>query len=451
MRTELDRRPLALALAGLVIGLSAPVFLLNLLLGVLGMVLLRGVAPRLALAAGFCLGAILAPIPPHAVLVSTPVEGVYTVASAPTPRAAGGSVFLADGSDVRLEVTSPDLAPVLGDEVSVTGQVRPLPQERERTYLARGVSGVVSGSSTVVTVIRHSTGVAAWGAAWRESFIDYSRRRLSPSDSAVATALAFDVRTDLSPEARTALEQSGTVHILAASGLHLLALAWFMELLLSRLPIPLLVRRTFILGLLLVYSAASGFHPGTFRAMVTTALRDGAVVIGREYDALSGVSAAGVMYLLWRPNMVYDAGFQLSMVLGAGIALFRSRSVGVAPFPRLLRGSVVAWFVSIPIVAHIFGIVSLVSIPANLMATALLPICLLGLLASHVASFVSVSASDILLVPATLAAHGLEAVVSGFGTFRWWGFALPAFSGYWLVAIYGAALALWRPKARPVT
>jgi competence protein ComEC len=149
--------------------------------------------------------------------------------------------------------------------------------------------------------------------------------------------------------------------------------------------------------------------------------------------------------------MVYDAGFQLSMVIGAGIAMFRSRSVGVAPLPRLLRGSVVAWLVSVPIVAHLFGIVSLVSVPANLLAAGLLPVCLLGLLASHAASYVSAVAADVLLVPATLAAHGLEATVRGFGNFRWWGFTVPAFSGYWLAAVYGAGIALWRPKARPVT
>ena len=123
----------------------------------------------------------------------------------------------------------------------------------------------------------------------------------------------------------------------------------------------------------------------------------------------------------------------------------------MAPAPRLLRGSLVAWMVSVPIVAHLFGLVSIVSVPANLLAAALLPVCLLAVLASHAASFVSSTAADILLVPATLSAHGLEAIVRDFGLFRWWGFTVPPFSGYWLTAVYGAGVALWRPKARPVT
>ena len=451
MRTELERRPLILALAGLVVGLTAPGFLLNLAFGVAGLVWLRGFGPRLAIAIGFCLGALLAPVTPDAVSKPMAVNGVYTVVSAPVHRPEGGAVFLAEGPGGRIEIASPNLVPVLGDDVAIQGQLRPLPQERERTYLSRGVSGVMTGTATTVTVVRRASGPAAWGASWRESFIEFARRRLAPADAAVATALAFDDRSGLSQDDRTALERSGTVHVLAASGLHLLALAWALELVLSRLPITLLVRRALILALVLVYSAAAGFHPGAFRALVSTALRDGALIAGREYDALSGIGLAGMAYLLWRPYMVYDAGFQLSMVIGSGIALFGLRSAGMAPLPRLARGSLVAWLVSVPIVAHLFGIVSLVAIPANLVAVALLPICLLGLLAGHALSFVWAAGSDAVMVPTTLAAHGLEAVINGFGSWRGWGFTVPAFSGYWLAVVYGAALLLWRPKARPVT
>ncbi len=220
VRTELERRPLVLALAGLTVGLSAPVFLANPLFGLAGFAFLRGFPARIALAVGFCVGALLAPVMPQTVVGVEPVDGVYTVTSPPTPAPGGGSVFLADGNGYRLEVAAPGLVPVLGDEVSIQGRARAVPQERERTYLSRGVVGVVSGGSTAVTVVRHATGIAAWGSAWRESFVDYSRRRLDPADSAVAVALAFDIRTDLSRSDRTALEQSGTVHVLAASGIH---------------------------------------------------------------------------------------------------------------------------------------------------------------------------------------------------------------------------------------
>ncbi|MHB8637709.1 MAG: ComEC/Rec2 family competence protein [Fimbriimonadaceae bacterium] len=451
MRTEIERRPVVLVLAGLVVGLSAPVFLVNLVFGAVGLAVLRGMPARFAVAIGFCVGGLLSSAPVRGMTAVTPIAAIYTVASSPSQRPAGGSDFLADGPNGRLQVTAHSLVPVLGDEILVQGEARPVPQQRARTYFARGVNGVVVGSSTVITVVKHSAGVAALGAAWREAFIDYSRRRLAPKDAAVATALAFDVRTGLNEADRTALERSGTVHVLAASGLQLLTLAWLLELIGSRLPVPLLVRRISILGVLVVYSSAAGFHPGTFRAVVSAAVRDGALVLGREYDALSAVAVAGVLYLLWQPTMVFDAGFQLSMVIGAGIALFRARSAGMTPLPRLLRGSFVAWLVSVPLVAQLFGVVSIVAVPANLIAASLLPVCLLGLLASHAASYVSSTLADVLLAPATLAGHGLEATVRGFGGFRAWGFAVPAFSGYWLAALYGAGIALWRPKARPVT
>jgi competence protein ComEC len=351
----------------------------------------------------------------------------------------------------RLEVTSVSVIPVLGDIVTIEGKAKPLSAEYERTYLARGVTGVVTASAASVAIVQHVTGPMAWGTTWRESFLDFTGRKLSGEDNAVVAALAFDVRTGLTLPARDALEQSGTVHVLAASGLHLLTLVWFLELLLSRLPLPYFVRRTIILMLSGLFSIAGGIHPGTFRAWVSTALRDGSVISGRPYDALSALGVAGVAYLTWRPSAVYDAGFQLSMILGAGIALFRTQTSGTPFLPRVLKGAVSVWLVSLPIVANLFGIVSLVSIPANLLAGLLLPVCFLGLLAGHAASFFSDGLSQVILVPAVFAAHGLESIVYGFGHFRGWGFRVPPFNAYWLVPIYGLALILWKPKERPIS
>ncbi len=109
------------------------------------------------------------------------------------------------------------------------------------------------------------------------------------------------------------------------------------------------------------------------------------------------------------------------------------------------------WLVSVPIIAHLFGVVSIVSIPANILAGALLPICFLGMLGAHAASFVSDGFSQVILVPTSVAVHGLELVVHGFGLFRGWGFRVPPFNGYWLVPIYGLAIALWKPRERPVS
>lgn len=452
MRTEFERRPALLLLIGLIVGLTALTFLANCAVMLLGMCTLRTLPARFCLAFAFCIGVLLAPQLPQEGLTSPKaVNGRFTVISPPTRLMSGGSSFQVESNGERLEIASASLVPVLGDDVTIEGTAKPPPEQFARTYLARGVTGVVTPNSAQVAVVAHAGGIMAWGAAWRESFIDFCNRRLSGEDAGVVSALAFDVRTGLSLSTRTSLEQSGTVHVLAASGLHLLTLAWFLEFLLLRFPVPYLVRRTIILALCGLFSAAGGLHPGTFRAWISTAMRDGSVMAGRSFDGVSALGVAGVLYLLWRPNMVYDAGFQLSMVLGAGIAIFRSQTSGTAILPRLAKGSLSIWLLSVPIVANLFGVVSIVSIPANLLATAILPFCFLGLLAGHAASFVSEAISQVIMVPTVLAAHGLESIVHFFGLSRAWGFHVPPFNGYFLVPIYGVALALWRPKERPVS
>lgn len=451
MRTELERRPSLVALIGLIVGLTAPAYGVNLIWLVVGLIVCRPWVARGALVVGFLGGALLAPTPPSPVEAKQQIDAVLAVSSSPTLSRGGGCVFLASSGGRTIEVVSPDLIPVIGDEVQVTGDVKPLPQEREKSYLSRGISGIAAGRSLNVTIVRHVTGPAAWGAQWRESFLGFTRRSLSGDDAAIADALAFDVRTDLSQDTRDALEQSGTVHVLAASGLHVFAIGFFLELMLRYLPIPYLVRQIFILGCLLLYSAASGFHPGTVRAVIASAFRDTSVVAGRGYDALSALAVAGGAYLTWRPAMVYDSGMQLSLVLGAGVAVFRTGERGSDGWRGMTKSAVVGWMTSVPIVAQLFGLVSIVSIPANAIAVVLLPVCLLSLLGAHALSGVWPFGSQVLIAPGIAAAHALGWVVHVFGSAREWGFRVPAFSGYWLVPIYGAALMLWKPRARPAT
>ncbi len=295
MRTEFERRPALLCLIGLVVGLTATIFLANWLVVLFGLWFLRSMPARLWLALGFCSGCVFAPgLPVAGFSVPTDVSGRYGVISPPTRLLSGGSSFQVEADGVRLQVESLSVVPVLGDEVSIEGNAKPPPDDFLRTYLARGVTGVVTPASGQVAIVRHTTGVMAWGATWRESFLDFCGRRLNGEDESVVSALAFDVRTGLSLPTRTALEQSGTVHVLAASGLHLLTLAWFLEFMLVRLPLPYLIRRTIVLGLCGLFSVAGGLHPGTFRAWVSTAMRDGAVFSGAGFDGLSSLGVAGV-------------------------------------------------------------------------------------------------------------------------------------------------------------
>jgi competence protein ComEC len=133
-------------------------------------------------------------------------------------------------------------------------------------------------------------------------------------------------------------------------------------------------------------------------ASVVRAAAMGAVTLlalasGRPRAALPALSAAVCVLLLLDPGLARDPGFALSVAATAGIVLLapgwsrRLRQRGCwAVLADALAVSAAAGTVTAPIVAGLSGTVSLVSLPANLLAApAVPPATVLGLLATLVA------------------------------------------------------------------
>jgi competence protein ComEC len=115
-----------------------------------------------------------------------------------------------------------------------------------------------------------------------------------------------------------------------------------------------------------------------------------ALASGRSRAALPALSASVVVLLLLDPRLARDAGFALSVTATAAIVLLApgwSRRLRDRGWPALLADAVAvaaaAGLATAPLVAGLSGLVSLVSLPANLLAApAVAPATVLGLLAT---------------------------------------------------------------------
>ena len=105
--------------------------------------------------------------------------------------------------------------------------------------------------------------------------------------------------------------------------------------------------------------------------------------MGRSHAAIRGLVIAGAVMLFLNPALVQDVGFQLSFFAVLGIVLF------VPLFQKLFRGvpeymgvrdilsmTFAAQVLTLPILMHSFGMVSLVSPLANLLIVPLIPFLL---------------------------------------------------------------------------
>lgn len=181
---------------------------------------------------------------------------------------------------------------------------------------------------------------------------------------------------------------AGLTHLLAVSGSHFALVCGFVVLVTRRLGprIAAGCAATVLLGLVVLV----GPQPSVLRAAVMGAVTIVAMLVGRTRSAIPALASAVVVLLIADPALAVSAGFGLSVVATAGLVLLvppwtaalvaRGWSRGWAV---LVAVPVAASIVTAPIIVLLSGAISVVSIPANLMAAPLVaPALVFGLLSA---------------------------------------------------------------------
>ena len=107
-------------------------------------------------------------------------------------------------------------------------------------------------------------------------------------------------------------QKSGTGHLLAISGLHISFLGMGLYRILKKCGVQVYVSAVIASIVLFVYVQMTGASISSLRALYMFWLRMMAILLGREYDGLTAVSASALIILIENPLRLFDAGFQLS-------------------------------------------------------------------------------------------------------------------------------------------
>lgn len=219
---------------------------------------------------------------------------------------------------------------------------------------------------------------------------------LSPAQAATLNGIVFGSQGMIEKSTRELYSETGIVHILSVSGLHVGLLLGGLLGLFGLLRLPPAFTAPLATLVLLFYALMTGLVPPVLRSVIMALLLLWAHHLGRDRDWPNTLALAALAILLWRPLQLYNPGFQLSFAATWGIlylgpllaGLFESLLKGLpAPLTRTLAlGAGVplgAQLATLPLVAWYYSLVSPVSLPANLLAVPLVGlIMLLGLLAS---------------------------------------------------------------------
>lgn len=455
LRDEIIYRP-ALAFAiGLILGIAAIENLVAALLLATFLLLVRHGKTVAIAAAGFALGAVLAPRQPAPLLQPTWIDGTAAVVSVPRLYPSQSTCQVQAGN-LRLSMAVPrDQGLSLQDRIHLRGLAKPLPEGADR-LLRRGIVGSIRPVSIVVD--QPGPWIFRAGVTWRDSFARFCERWLPPQAAAAAEAVCFNVDTALDDETKDSLSRSGTVHIVSASGLHVAVLAVALMWLLSRVPIPRNWQLVGLAAFLAMYAVASGLHAPVIRAALMALVLCSAYLFRREPDLLSALAFAAVANLIWDPSAMQDPGFQLSFTVVGAFSLFRIHRRPSPPhsFQRLqdaawsgLRQTGLASAAAAPLVAYSFGTLSLTSIAANLLLAFSIPVLVVGAMGAHLLNFVLPSVATGIMVAVVGPMCGwLFFVTDSLGK-PWAALTVPEFSGYWVLLAYGLMLSVWSVRLRP--
>ncbi len=130
-------------------------------------------------------------------------------------------------------------------------------------------------------------------------------------------------KTGLSDEIKDDFRESGLIHLLAVSGLHISLVGQKMYRLMQKIGGGFLLSS--VVGLLLAwfYCLLTGMSVSSMRAVVMFAVYCLAQVLGECYDMLSSAGLAGIFLLSLHPFYICDTGFILSFTAVAVIGCFQ--------------------------------------------------------------------------------------------------------------------------------
>lgn len=233
--------------------------------------------------------------------------------------------------------------------------------------------------------------------------------RAMPADEAsVVAGMALGSYSVLPERLQSNFRKTGTLHLLAASGFNCAVIVIVFGFLLRRLgKLPKGTASVVLICVLIFYMLMVGAKPSIVRATVMASLVLLGSVIGRPADSLNLLFAAAIIILAMNPADLFDIGFQLSFAAVLALVLVlpiiqetaKRWRIGLAAARpgadwkakaamrvtgegwQGLTATAAATLGTLPLSAHYFNQLSLVSVVVNaIVAAAVLPIFAIGLL-----------------------------------------------------------------------
>lgn len=246
---------------------------------------------------------------------------------------------------------------------------------------------------------------------------DFLSIGLADRNQALYKALILGEQQVIEYDLRESFNVTGLGHVLAVSGLHVGLVAW-LSFFLVRWLMSLSYGLTLKIDIkkvaaaitclpVVAYACLAGFQVSTQRAMIMVITYLFSILIGREREIWSTLALAAIIVLAVDPDAIFTISFQLSFGAVFGIIWLSPAIIRMLPNPFSSQGqknilcqiylyvtgliviTLTATVFLMPLTLSYFHRISIVSIPANIMAVPILgfwilPLGLISSLSLHI-------------------------------------------------------------------
>ena len=239
-------------------------------------------------------------------------------------------------------------------------------------------------------VYKENKDVFTWLDLFRKKLL-YVIKNYIPGKSAYSLleALLVGFTEDLEPALMKSYADTGVVHIIAISGMHLALICQILQVILlgtGPKKSGRWIKWTMLVVSLWGYSLLSGGSPSVIRAAAMFSLVLFAKTILREHSFYNTLAASAFVLICFDPYWLWDIGFQLSYAAILGLSLFSKPLRNLFhPQNKILAGvwnstsvSIAAQILTAPLSVYYFHRFPVYFLIANLLAVPISSIVLAG-------------------------------------------------------------------------
>jgi len=253
------------------------------------------------------------------------------------------------GFDLILSVSGAEMTYAADDVLAVSAQLEPIENKQnpgefdaEWYYLTKGIRHRAFVNAFDVEKVKFEPTIGGTFVRWREYLSELMAEHLDGDFLGVAQALLLGDKDNLTDDVMRSFSNTGAMHVLAVSGLHVGLILIVLNAILSKFSRFVPKRNALLFSILLiwVYGFVTGASPAVMRAVFMFSVVAIGDLSGRKSSGTISLCISAIVLSAIDPWVMFDIGFQLSFLAMLGVFLLYPKIKGLI----VVKSKYLLWF-----------------------------------------------------------------------------------------------------------